>query len=331
MARARDHVSLNTLVLGAWALLLHRLSGENDIVFAATRTCRHAFEGADRIIGPLINTLPLRVDVNPDQPLRDWLQELRRQTTDLRAVRHTPLIDAQAYSDVATDHPLFETIVVYDRQNLNDRLHELGGAWTERTYAYQGQTNYPPALVAYGGTRLSLRIEYDRDRFSDASGARILAYLETLLTNISRAAPEARVGSIDMLPEQEAQSLVTRGQAPTTWSPAGTLYDRFDAVAPRFPDRIAATLEGASLTNHELGDRSNAFARMLRDRGIGRNDLVGVGELWNIYGLIETTVWSTPDRVLPGNNVPTIGRPMANTQVYVVNRAGLPQPVGVAG
>ena len=66
-------------------------------------------------------------------------------------------------------------------------------------------------------------------------------------------------------------------------------------------------------------------------RGLADEILTRVGELWNIYGLTETTVWSTAEGILPDNSVPTIGRPLANTQVYVVNRAGLPQPVGVAG
>jgi non-ribosomal peptide synthetase component F len=69
-----------------------------------------------------------------------------------------------------------------------------------------------------------------------------------------------------------------------------------------------------------------ALTRGLADEILARGD-----ELWNIYGLTETTVWSTADRILPGRDVPTIGRPLANTQVYVVNPAGLPQPVGVAG
>ena len=71
-------VTMNTLLQGAWALLLGRLSGERDIVFGATRACRRSgIPGANDIIGILINTLPVRVNVDPAAELTTWLNALR--------------------------------------------------------------------------------------------------------------------------------------------------------------------------------------------------------------------------------------------------------------
>ena len=56
-----------------------------------------------------------------------------------------------------------------------------------------------------------------------------------------------------------------------------------------------------------------------------------VGELWNLYGPTETTIWSTVEQIKPGDELITIGRPIANTQIYVLDKAGQPQPVGLPG
>jgi amino acid adenylation domain-containing protein len=56
-----------------------------------------------------------------------------------------------------------------------------------------------------------------------------------------------------------------------------------------------------------------------------------VGQLWNMYGPTETTVWSTVERVAVGEDAITIGRPIANTQIYVLDAAGEPAPIGITG
>ncbi len=66
--------------------------------------------------------------------------------------------------------------------------------------------------------------------------------------------------------------------------------------------------------------------RELADRLIERTS-----ELWNLYGPTETTIWSTADRVVPGTGSVSIGRPIANTQVYVLDSAGEPVPAGIPG
>ena len=90
-------VTMNTLLQGAWALLLGRLSGERDIVFGATRACRRSgIPGANDIIGILINTLPVRVNVDPAAELTAWLNAIRGQSLATRPHEHTPLAKVQA-------------------------------------------------------------------------------------------------------------------------------------------------------------------------------------------------------------------------------------------
>jgi non-ribosomal peptide synthetase component F len=89
---AKEHqLTLNTLVQGAWALLLSRYSGETDVVFSATKSCRRStIAGAESMVGRFINTLPVRVSVPARDALLPWLKKLRAQWVALRDWQHTP-------------------------------------------------------------------------------------------------------------------------------------------------------------------------------------------------------------------------------------------------
>ena len=97
----QHHLTLNTLLQGAWALLLSRYSGELDVVFGATRAGRRsALQGAESMIGLLINTLPVRVHIAPEKALLPWLQDLRAEWIALREYEQTPLVQVQQWSDL---------------------------------------------------------------------------------------------------------------------------------------------------------------------------------------------------------------------------------------
>ena len=140
-------VTMNTILQGAWAMLLSRLSGERDVVFGATRACRRSgVTDADEIVGPLINTVPVRVDVDLEAELGTWLQSIRASSLAVREFEHTPLVKVQSWSEVTRISPLFESIVVYEHLTLDASLHFLRNEWQHLKFQYIGQTNYPLAL-----------------------------------------------------------------------------------------------------------------------------------------------------------------------------------------
>ena len=115
-AFAKEHgLTLNTLIQGAWSLLLHHYSGDNDIVFGAIRACRYSsVKGAESMVGLFLNTRPMRVQLRRETRLMDVLQNLRRQQVELRDYEHTPLHLVQKWSDVEHAKPLFESIVAFE-------------------------------------------------------------------------------------------------------------------------------------------------------------------------------------------------------------------------
>ncbi|MBV8744416.1 MAG: non-ribosomal peptide synthetase, partial [Xanthobacteraceae bacterium] len=110
-----NELTLSTIVQGAWSLLLSRYSNETDVIFGVTRACRRStIEGAEAMVGVFINTLPMRVRVNPETRLVPWLKELRAQSIAMRAYEHTPLEDVQRWSDIRAGKSLFDSILVFE-------------------------------------------------------------------------------------------------------------------------------------------------------------------------------------------------------------------------
>jgi hypothetical protein len=112
---ARHNLTLQTVTLGAWAVLLSRYSGEDDVVFGNVVSGRPAaLPGVETMVGMFVNTLPARVRVNGDEPLVPWLQRLQERQLARQDFEHTPLAEIQRWSEVPAGSPLFETLYVFE-------------------------------------------------------------------------------------------------------------------------------------------------------------------------------------------------------------------------
>jgi amino acid adenylation domain-containing protein/non-ribosomal peptide synthase protein (TIGR01720 family) len=275
--RAREaSVTLNTLLQAAWALLLHHYSGESDIILGATRACRRsALGGADDMIGLFINTLPIRVNLDPEFELEPWLRRLREQQLMLREFEHTPLVKVQGWSEVPRGRPLFESILVYENQSLDAQLRATGDTWRDRGFQYLGQTNYPLTLIAYGDQKLRLQIEYSRRRFGDDVVARMLGHLRTLLKGMVEN-PAARLKDLSLLTKGERHQAVSKWNTSVSYPRGACLHERFEQQVARTPDAVALVYEDQRLSYAELNRRANQLAHRLRELGVVPDQLVGL-------------------------------------------------------
>ncbi|MFP2902304.1 condensation domain-containing protein, partial [Corallococcus sp. 4LFB] len=111
----RHQLTLNTLVQAAWALVLARHSGEQDVVLGATVSGRPSdLPGVERMTGLFINTLPVRVRVPAQEQIVPWLRQLQAQQLELRQYEHSPLVRVQGYSQVPRGTPLFQSLFVFE-------------------------------------------------------------------------------------------------------------------------------------------------------------------------------------------------------------------------
>ncbi len=275
---AREHqLTPNTLLHGAWALLLNRYSGEEQVVFGATKSVRPAvLEGAESMVGLFINTLPIRVHLSTEMSLLPWVKELRSQWIGIREYEHAPLTKAHGWSDIPPGEPLFESILIFENYLLNSALRAQGGSWKSREFQLLGPANYPITVTGYLDQELLLEIGYDRRRFDEDTVGRMLEHLQTLIKGIV-AGPERRLRELPILTEREHRELLVE------WNDTATEYPReecihqlFEAQVKRAPNAVAVVFEGAQLTYRELNRRANQLAHHLRKLGAGPEVLVGI-------------------------------------------------------
>lgn len=275
---AKQHdLTLNTLVQGAWALLLGRYSDQENVVFGATRACRKStVPNADSIVGVFINTVPVPVRIIPEMPVADWLKILRQQQLEVREYEHTSLVNIQKWSGVPADTPLFESLLVFDYGQLNTSLRSLGQAWESRGFRLIEKTTYPITVYAYGEPEMLLRFAYDQNRFSDSQITRMLGHMQTVLEGMA-AFPKASLSSLPLLTAQERYQLLTEWNSTELPYPSDALiHELFEAQVRRTPDAIAIVVQRRPLTYADLNAKANQLARCLIKHGVGPDVLVGL-------------------------------------------------------
>ncbi|HEY4748702.1 MAG TPA: condensation domain-containing protein, partial [Steroidobacteraceae bacterium] len=276
-AFARRHrLTVNTLVQGAWALLLARYGGSDDVVFGVTVAGRPAELEVERTVGLFINTLPLRIAVTPAQPVVHWLRDLPARQTELLEHQYAPLSEVQRWSEVPAGTPLFDSIVVFENYPAELSTQVPGHALRMDMIHAINRINYPLALQVATGQSLSLKLMYDAGRFEPAAITRIAEHLRTLLDEIV-SDPDRAVADVPLLSEAERRMLVSGFNATATDYPhQRCLHELVAEQAARTPDAPALMFQDHTLSYGALERRANQLAHYLRARGVGPDVVVGV-------------------------------------------------------
>ncbi|MGO1002252.1 amino acid adenylation domain-containing protein [Lysobacter sp. CA196] len=274
-ARARQlGVSVASLLHLAWAQLLGRLSGRDDVVFGTVLFGRlHGDARSDRALGMFINTLPLRVALTAG--VRAAVQATHEALAALLEHEHAPLVLAQACSGVAAPRPLFNSLL-----NYRHSAPTAEAAWPgiEALDSAAGERTHYPLTVAVddlgSGFALSVRTHAGLD------AARVCACLHQSLESLVDAlehAPHTPVLALDVLPPPQREQVLVGFNTPQMDAvPDDCLHRRFEAQAARNPDAIALSFEGGSLSYAELNARANQLAHRLLALGVAPDDRVGL-------------------------------------------------------
>ncbi|MGH3838239.1 MAG: condensation domain-containing protein, partial [Pseudonocardiaceae bacterium] len=199
----RNGLTVNTLVQGAWALLLSRYSGQRDVVFGTTVSGRSAeLVGVEDIIGMFINTVPTRVEIHDRQPVVSWLHDLQTNQVNSRSFDFVSLTHLQTWSDLPAGTNLFNSIVVFENYPFDQAAITQGGLQV-REFQAVDTTNFPLALSAsYLNERLSLSLAYDPTLFDPATIERMAGHLQLLLAGIAEDA-DCPLGELPWMSDTE--------------------------------------------------------------------------------------------------------------------------------
>ncbi|MCF5216483.1 syringopeptin non-ribosomal peptide synthetase SypC, partial [Pseudomonas syringae] len=284
-AQARQlGVSAASLVHLAWAQLLSKASGRDDVVFGTVLLGRmQGGEGSERALGVFINTLPLRVSLG-DQGVRDGVKATHRRLTALLGHEHASLALAQRCSGVVAPAPLFSALLNY-RHTSVAVTDETLTAWNGMHALALGdeeRTNYPLTLnVDDRGEDFLLTVQ----TVPLIDGARICAYMQQTLSNLVNAleqAPQTPLHAIAILPDSEREQLLEQWKQPGTAYTSETctsetpIHLQFEARAAQQPDAVALVFETQTLSYGELNARANQVAHRLLAHGVRPDDRVAI-------------------------------------------------------
>ncbi|MFE3796817.1 amino acid adenylation domain-containing protein [Nocardia tengchongensis] len=286
--------TVNTAVQAGWALLLAMLTGRTDVVFGGTVSGRPPqLSGVEEMVGLFINTLPVRVRLDPGERVGDLLARVQDEQTRLLDHQHVGL--AAIHRAVGLPE-LFDTLTVFesypiDRETLSRALDIAG----MRILDVSGTdaTPYPlnlmviPQRAADGSESLCITVKFMADELPEAAARRLLDRFLLLLNQIAEH-PDRRTAQLQHCdPLERAQLAPVRGGAPT---PLRTLPDILAAGARANPDGIAISSGTVSMTYRDLDAWSNRFARILLRRGVGRETFVVLALTRSVESVVA--VWA---------------------------------------
>ena len=278
-ACARAGVTLNSLMQGAWGVLLQRWSDSGEACWGSVISGRPSqVEGVERIVGLFVNTIPVRAVRQEGEGVLQLARRLQERLRRDEAFGYLPLSEVQACAPAGRgliDHLLVYENYPVDEQVRSGALTRRSGLQVESMGAWE-QTSYDFNLLIVPAERLRLRFEFNRLRIEPALVERIAQHFLTLLERLAED-PDQPADEINWsTTEEEAQALLHLHSARADYPRDETIGALFSAQAARTPDRCALEWEGQSLSYRQLELRSNRLAHLLRSRGVSAETPVGL-------------------------------------------------------
>ena len=272
----QQQLMLSTIIQGAWAILLSRYSNQKDIVFGNVVSGRGSLTGDESIVGVLINTLPVRVYINPEEYLLPWLKQLQTQQNEILQYQYCPLIEIQKWSDIPKGQPLFESILNFQNYPINFSTEKQVDNLKISDIRNFTHPHYPLNISFEVDQELSIEIFHNNRRFDSDTITRMLGHLQMLLSGIV-ANPGQRIVDIPILTAKELhQQLVEWNNTQVGYPQDQCIHQLFEAQVERTPDAIAVVFEEEQLTYRELNTRANQLAHQLHALGVRPEVLVGL-------------------------------------------------------
>ena len=290
-AASKEGATLFMLLLAAYGALLHRYTGQDDILIGSPTTGRSRAEFAG-IVGDFINMIALREDLSGDPPFKAFLNKIRRTVLESLENQDFPfplLVERLGVPRDPSRMPVYQSIFILQRPHrFGERLEtfdpvqsasrlDIGGLTVESYPLGQqeGQFDLALEMMDVRGSLLG-KLKYNTDLFESGTIERMAGHFRTLLGGVA-ADPRRRLSELPLLTAGEREQVLVE------WNRTEKDYRRdhgparlFEAQAERTPEAVAVVYEDRFLTYGELNRRANRLAHYLKRQGIGPDVLVGI-------------------------------------------------------
>ena len=264
-----EGASLLATMLTVFAVLLHRYGGQRDLLIG-TPVSGRTKPDLEPLVGCFINTLPLRIRIEPDATLRSLVRQVRDKLKG--AIRHQELPLQTIVSELriprtANRPPVFQAL--FTRRNVVDGAPVTFGGLPASNMTLRAGGSHVDLTWSIAGVESDLRaqVTYDVALFTRETADRMLGHFRTLLESAIEE-PDRNVASLPLLTEDERRLLVDWNATSSSFGEGRSVHRMFEAVAERRPDSVAVTLGDEALTYGDLNAHANRLARRLRALGV---------------------------------------------------------------
>jgi amino acid adenylation domain-containing protein len=267
--------SLAMIAYAAWAVCLHRLSHADDIAFLTIRNLR-ATPGMARghDLRSLVNTVPLRVRVRPDQTVAELVAAVEAFWNASRPHAAAGLAHILAWCGL--DERVWPSNMLFTHDRFSAWFARSAPAGTQRRLDRLRASDTPLTLAVTRGDGLDIALQYWTDSFHPGAIDALLESLTTLLAGMA-ANPYDTIGNLPFIGAAQRDFIEAAAQGPVRPEAAGLLlHAGFADHAARTPERLALADEDEGLTYGALHAASNALAQRLLDWGVERESPVAV-------------------------------------------------------
>lgn len=269
-----ERVTLFMTLLAGLETLLHRISGQNDIVVGAPIANRTRVE-LEPLIGFFVNTLALRCEFNGDPTFRDVLTKIRANTLEAYQNQDLPfekLVQALQPERSLSHTPIFQVIfAVQNTPDENSSFHRLSVVQQD---VDERVAKFDLSIFVEFKPKLRIGYNYNRDLFERETIVRFAKHFENLLKH-AVASPDTRISDLQFVAKDEAEQLLAWGRNLRPYPPK-TVHEIFEEQVSISPYSIAVVAGSQEVTYKELDDRANRLAQGLKQLSISNGDRVGL-------------------------------------------------------
>ncbi|MCW1912297.1 amino acid adenylation domain-containing protein [Luteolibacter sp. GHJ8] len=263
--------------LAAFLLMLRRHGSDDDPVVAVPVANRNHAAAGD-LVGTLVNTLPFRMPLDPEESFTALLDRVREASFDMQAGQDAPferIIEAVRPERARDRSPLAQVMFDHQELPLSETWH--GGLRCRPFLAHRGAVQFDLSLMMFVlSDRHQAVLEYRSDLFRHETAALMLDRYLATLEEICRD-PERKVAHIDSLSDRDRRKLLLSGQGPLRPSfPTKTAPALIAGTTSRLRERVAIRCGDQSLTYTELDQKAAALAGSMAERGVNPGDRVAL-------------------------------------------------------
>jgi amino acid adenylation domain-containing protein/non-ribosomal peptide synthase protein (TIGR01720 family) len=270
-----QRLTVNTLMQGVWALLLHRYTGSDEVIYGVVVSGRpDELQNIERRVGMYINTLVLKAEFGNNQETVSWLHDLQADQVSSRQYQYTALQDVQGWTGVKGD--MFDSLLIFENYPVSKLISSKTWSLQVENVEVTEQTNYPLTVTISSLEEISISFSYNTELLEQV-------YVEGIRDQFEQMLLQMTEGQADTLSEiriltaaQEHTLLIDFNATQAAYPKDKSIVDLFEEQVKKSAESIAIVFEEDQLTYKELNARSNQLARYLQKIGVKAETLVPI-------------------------------------------------------